>query len=95
MNAVKMKETGILKKQTNYEASLKLKENAPPYYEAQKLPVHLLPLVVAKLRKLVEQEDLLEIVPPGGSKVTIINSPIGLLRCKGMLFFERIETSRR
>ena len=58
-----MEKTGKLK---NYKASLKLKENvAPSCYEAQKLPVHLLPLVVAKLQKLIEQ-DLLEHVLPGG-----------------------------
>ena len=27
----------------------------PSYYEVRKLPVHLLSLVVAKLRKLIEQ----------------------------------------
>ena len=48
----------------NCKASLKLKENVTPsYYEAQKLPVHLLSLVVAKLRILIEQ-DLLELVFP-------------------------------
>ena len=42
-----MEKTGKLK---NYKASLKLKENVTPsYYEARKLPVHLLPLLVAKL----------------------------------------------
>ena len=55
-----MEKTGKLK---NYKESLKLKENVTPsYYEAGKLPIHLLPLVVAKLRKLIEQ-DLLEHVP--------------------------------
>ena len=39
------------------------------YYKARKLPVHLLPLEVAKLRKLIEQ-DLLGHVPLGGSKWT-------------------------
>ena len=57
--------------------SLELKENVTPsYYEAWKLPVHLLSLVVAKLRKLIEQ-DLLEHVPPGGRKWA---SPIVVLR---------------
>ena len=65
INEIKMEKTGKLK---NYKASLKLKENVTPsYYEAQKLPVHLLPLVVAKLWKFREQ-DLLEHVSPGGSK---------------------------
>ena len=52
----------------NSKASLKLKENvSPSYYQVRKLPVHLLPLVVAKLRKSIEQ-DLLEHVPFVGSK---------------------------
>ena len=37
------------------------------FYKARKIPVHLLPLVGAKLQKLMEQ-DLLEHVPPRGSK---------------------------
>ena len=69
-----MEKTGKLK---NYKASLKLKENVTPSnYEAQKLPVYLLLLVVAKLLKLIEQ-DLLEYVPSGGSKWS---SPIVVLR---------------
>ena len=49
----------------NHKPSFELKENViPSYYEARKLPVPLLPLVVAKLRKLIEH-DLLEDVPPG------------------------------
>ena len=56
---------------------MKLKENvSPSYYEARKSPVHLLPLVVAKLRKLIEQ-NLLEHVASWGRKWT---SPIVLLR---------------
>ena len=48
INEIKLEKTGKLK---NYRASSKLKENVTPsYYEAQKLPVYLLPLVVAKLR---------------------------------------------
>ena len=69
-----MEKNGKLK---NYKANLKLKENvSPSYYEARKLPVHFLPLLVAILRKLIEQ-DLLEHVPPGGSKWA---SPIVVLR---------------
>ena len=69
-----MEKTGELK---NYKASLKLKENVTPsYYEAWKLSVHVLPLLVAKLWKLLEQ-DLLEHVPPGSSKWA---SPIVVLR---------------
>ena len=68
----KKKTTGNLK---NYKASLQLKENVPPsHYEARKLP--LLPLVVVKLPKLIEQ-GLLEYVPPGGSKWV---SPIVVLK---------------
>ena len=56
----KMEKTGKLK---NYIASLKSKENlTPSYYEARKL--HLLPLVAAKQRKLIEQ-DLLNMFPQG------------------------------
>ena len=64
INEIKWKNWKVKK---NYKVSLKWKENVTPYYEAQKLPVHLLPLVVAKLRKSIEQ-DLLEHVHPGGSK---------------------------
>ena len=47
INKIKIEKTGKLK---NYKANLKLKENVTPsYYEACKLPVHLLPLAVAKL----------------------------------------------
>ena len=46
--------------------SLELNENViPSYYEARKSPVHLLPLVAAKLGKSIEQ-DLLEHVSPVG-----------------------------
>ena len=52
----------------NFKAILKLKENVTPsYYEARKLPVHLLSLIVVKLRDLIEQ-NLLEHVTPTGSK---------------------------
>ena len=55
---------GESRKLKNYKASLKLKENVTPsYYEARKLPVHLLPLVVAKLRKLIEQDPLEHVFP--------------------------------
>ena len=61
----------------NYKASLRLKENVTSsYYEAHELSVYLLPLVVAKLRKLIEQ-DFLENVSPAGSKWV---SPIVVLR---------------
>ena len=57
-----MEKIGKLK---NYKAGFKLKENVTlSYYETRKLPVHLLPLVVAKVRKLIEH-DLLEYVLPG------------------------------
>ena len=66
INKIKMEKTGKLKK--TKKTSLKLKENVTFfYYEAGKLPIHLLPLVVAKLGKSIEQ-DLLEHVTPGGSK---------------------------
>ena len=61
INAIKMEKTGKLK---NYKASWKLKENVTPSYEAQKLPVHFWPSVVAKLQKLIEQ-NFLEHVPLG------------------------------
>ena len=64
------------RKVKNHKASFKLKENVTSYYEARKLPVHLLPLVVAKLRKLTEQV-LREHIPPVGSKWS---SPILVLR---------------
>ena len=66
--------TGKLK---NNEPGLKLKENVTPsYHEARKLPVHLLSFVLAKLRKLIEQ-DLLERVSTRSSKWA---SPIVVLR---------------
>lgn len=76
INEIEIEKTGKLK---NYEASLKLKENvSPSYYEARKIPVHLLLLVIAKLRKLIK-EDLVEPAPPGGSKWA---SPIVVLKKK-------------
>ena len=75
INEVKME--AKTEKLKNYKAGLKLKENDTPCYsEARKLPVHLLSLVVAKLRKLTEK-DLLELVPPRGNKWA---SPIVVLR---------------
>ena len=66
INEVKVKKKKKNGKLKNYRSCLKLKENATPSnYEARKLSVHLFPLVVAILRKLIEQ-DLLEHVPPGG-----------------------------
>ena len=72
---------------TNYKASLKLKENVTLlYYKARKLPVHLLPLVVAKLRKLIEP-DLFEHVPLGGSKwkslIVVLRNSEGDIRMCG------------
>ena len=53
----------------NYKTNLKLKENVTPsYYEARKLLVHLLSLVVAKLRKLIKQELLEHVPTPAGRK---------------------------
>ena len=79
INEIEMEKRGKLK---NYEARLKLKVNAPPpYYEVRKVPVHLLPLVIAKLRKLIK-EDLLEPAPSGGSKWA---SPIVVLKKDGDL----------
>ena len=46
------------RKLKNYKASLELRDGTPAYYEGRKLPVHLLPLVVAKLLKLIEQDFL-------------------------------------
>ena len=51
IHAIKMEKKRKVKK----TISLKLKEKVTLfYYEARKLPVHLLPLVVAKLRKFIE-----------------------------------------
>ena len=50
----------MAKTEKKYKASVK-------FYEARKLSVPILILVVEKLRKLIEQ-DLLEHAPPGGSK---------------------------
>ena len=69
-----MDKNGKLK---NYKASLKFKKNVTPsYHEARKFPVHLFPLVEAKLLKLIEP-DFLEHIPPVGSKWA---SPIVVLR---------------
>ena len=63
INSIKLINEIKMKKQTNNKASLKLEEIvALSYYEALKLIVHLLPFVVAKLRKLIER-DLLGHVP--------------------------------
>ena len=59
-----MEQTGKLKKQ--HIACLKLKEKCTPsYHEKQKLPVHLLVLVAAKLRKLIEQDVLDHVLHSG------------------------------
>ena len=51
---------GVLK---GYKASIKLKENShSSYFESCKLPIHILPLVVAKLKTMVEQ-GILEYFP--------------------------------
>ena len=50
-----------------YKASIRLKENHhPTYFESRRLPVHILPAVVAKLKKMIEQ-GILEKAPQGGS----------------------------
>lgn len=52
-NSVKSVEhyVGLLK---GYEASIRLKESSQPlYFQARKVPVHMLSLVVAKLNKMM------------------------------------------
>ncbi len=52
----------------DFEARILLKDNAvPSYFEARALPLHIRPLVVAKLETMIKQ-GILERVPPGGSR---------------------------
>ena len=73
INEIKLEKTGKVKK---FKVSLKLKENVSSSYCERKITSTLLPLVARKLQKLIEQ-DLLEPVPPEGSKRA---SPIVVLR---------------
>ena len=67
---------GMLK---DYKATLRVKENAPSsYFEARRVPIHLRPLVVQKLKEMIEQ-GILEHVPKGGSNWA---SPIVILKKK-------------
>lgn len=66
INSVRLKsnDMGMLKE---YMVSIQLKENSQPsYIESHRLPIHILHLVVAKLKTMVEQR-ILEQVPSGDS----------------------------
>lgn len=64
INCIKSEELdiGLLK---GCKASIHVKENNHPnYFEPQKIPIHFLPMVVAKLKKMIEQ-GILEKVTQG------------------------------
>ena len=53
INKLYKEDIGLLK---GYKVSIYLKENKHPiYFESQKMSIHILPMVVAKLKKMVEQ----------------------------------------
>lgn len=55
-------EIGVLK---DYDMNVRLKENNQPvYFHSRKLPVHLLPVIPAKLNKM-SQQGILEKTLPG------------------------------
>ena len=67
-------EIGLLK---GYKASIHLKENYHPrYIQARQLPIYILPIVVSKLKKMI-QEGILEKVTHGASDCV---SPIVLIK---------------
>ena len=66
VNSIELKEQeiGLLK---SYKASICLKENYHlRYIQARQLPIHILPIVVSKLKKMIQQ-GILEKVTHGGS----------------------------
>ncbi|PAA77815.1 hypothetical protein BOX15_Mlig019617g10 [Macrostomum lignano] len=66
-----------LGKLKGFRARVLLRENAQPsFFDARPLPIHLKPLVVAKLRTMIDA-GILEPVPPGGSSWA---SPIVVVR---------------
>jgi hypothetical protein len=72
---------GVLKK---FKARIQLANNySPSFFHARSLPIHMKPLVVAQLEKMIK-DGILEKVPPGGSKwaspITIVRKPNGDLR---------------
>ena len=74
---------GLLK---NFEATcrIQLSQNySPSFFHARPLPIHIKPLVVGKLEKMIDAK-ILERVPPGGSKwaspITVVHKPDGDIR---------------
>ena len=72
---------GMLK---NFKARIQLASNySPSFCHARPLPIHMKPLVVAKLEKMIK-DGILEKVPSGGSKwaspITIVHKPNGDIR---------------
>lgn len=65
LNAVNVRsfETGTLK---NYKVSIKIKRNVTPsYFQSRRLPIHIKPMVIEKLNKMVE--GIVQHVDPGGN----------------------------
>ncbi|PAA81730.1 hypothetical protein BOX15_Mlig033926g4 [Macrostomum lignano] len=76
--------TPPLGKLRGFRARIVLKDNAQPsYFEARQVPIHMKPLVIEKLRKMV-QSGILEPVPPGGSRwaspIVVVRKPNNDLR---------------
>ncbi|MEE4247258.1 MAG: retroviral-like aspartic protease family protein, partial [Kangiellaceae bacterium] len=84
LNSVKQTEGANFGRLRGFQARILLKDQArPSYFEARPVPVHLKPLVVQKLRHLVDA-GILEAVQPGGSEwaspIVVVRKPDGDLR---------------
>ena len=84
MNNITSSEIGRL---NNYQAKITLKENATPcYFEARSVPVHMKDKIVDQINNNIDK-DLMEKVPPGGSKwaspIVCVMKPTGKVRICG------------
>ena len=84
VNNITSSEIGRL---NNYQAKITLKENATPcYFEARSIPVHMKDKIVDQINNNIDK-DLMEKVPPGGSKwaspIVCVMKPTGKVRICG------------
>ena len=72
---------------TNFEARIKLLEGSrPSFFESRPLPIHIKPLVVDEIKRMIK-EDIIEAVPPGGSEwaspIVVVTKLNGRIRVVG------------